>query len=231
MHASVTVTSADFRVGARRLTIRGYGPACEVFDYCDIGGALLAGDLETLEAAVAQRGDLLPALAGMLQSEAHVEIVRHSGQTLTSARTAALEALSGTMQGFTSPQFNARVATALRTGLSRSYFAGLLKGPVLALALPLLALPANWLAWRGHFAHHDFLIIAGVMLLTFGAAFASHLRVTQGLQRQLSPGGEANVREIVGKIGLTKKWLVVAAVATLLLAPVLGAIGRASAGF
>jgi hypothetical protein len=228
--ADIAVASADFEVGERRLTIHGYGPDCEIFDYRDIGGALLSDDVEMLESALSKRRGLLPALAQVLRSEAHVEIARHSVPS-AKRRSAALGELSNRLQGFASSDHIARVSAAVRKGLSRAYRGRLLRGPVFLLATPLLALPANWVAWSGHFRNHDLAFIVGVMLLTLAMAFAGHLWAVKRLRGLLSTHGAVDLSEVLSRTRLGRKWMILAGVVALLLTPVFGAIGRVWAGF
>jgi hypothetical protein len=231
MQIVIPVTCADFTVGDRKLTVYGYGSDCKIFDYRDIGGALLSSDVEALELSLSQRNGLLPALAQMFQSEAHIDIARQSGAFLTKRRSAALEDLSAKLQGFASPDYCARVSTAIRKGMSRAYVGGLMRGPIASLIVPFLALPVNWLAWNNHFREHDFAVIVGTILLTLAAAFAGHLRAGQRLQTELSPDKAVDVPALLGKIGLARKWMILVGVFAVLVTPVCGAIGRVSAGF
>jgi len=231
IRAAVPVARADFMVSDRPLTIYGYGPDQEIFDYRDIGGALLSGDVEALEQALARRDGVLPALTQVLQSEAHIEIARQSGAFRAKRRSAALEELSARLRGFASSDYCARVSASMRKSLSRAYVRGLMRGPIASLIVPLLALPVNWLAWESHFREHDFAVIGGTILATLAAAFAGHLLVGRRLQAEISPDKAIDVPALLGHIGLGRKWMILAGVFAILVTPVCGAIGRVSAGF
>jgi hypothetical protein len=229
--AQVAVASATFGIGDASLVLNGYGPDYTIFDYRDIGGALLMGDVQALEAALAQRRNLAPALAGMLESEAHAEIAMRSGAMSKTKRSAALEALSREFRGLASPAYAERASTAIRRGLSRAYFSKLLQWPVFVLALPLAALPVNWLMWRGGVRNQDAPVIFSMMLVTLAAAFLGDRWIGATLQRDLASGGKPKVSNLFAKLGLTRNWMIAAGIAALLLSPLGGALGRVWAGF
>ncbi|MBI1359723.1 MAG: hypothetical protein GC155_05495 [Alphaproteobacteria bacterium] len=229
--AHVDIASAEFAIGQMRLTINGYGPDFEVLDFRDIGGALLTGDVEDLEAALAARTGLIPALHGMLESETNAEIARRSGAMSKTKREADLAKLAAEFRGVASAAYAVRASNAIRKGLSRAFVGKMLQWPVYTLAAGALALPVNWLAWSNHVRNQDFPVIAGVILLAVAAAFVGNVWATGALQKQLSSRADLKIPQLVGKLGLTRNWMIIACIVAVPLATVCGAIGRVSAGF
>lgn len=227
----ITLASATFAVGQLRLTINGYGPDYEVLDFRDIGGALLTGDVEDLEAALAARTGLIPALHGMLESETNAEIARRSGAMSAKKREAEMSTLAAEFRGVASSAYAVRASNAIRKGLSRAYVGKMLQWPVFTLAAGALALPFNWLAWSNHVRNQDMPLIVGVILLAAAAAFVGDRWATGALQKQLSSRADLNIPQMIGKLGLTRNWMIIACVVAIPLATVCGAIGRVSAGF
>lgn len=227
----ITLASATFAVGQLRLTINGYGSDYEVLDFRDIGGALLTGDVEDLEAALAARTGLIPALHGMLESETNAEIARRSGAMSAKKREADMANLAAKFRGVASAAYAVRASNAIRKGLSRAYVGKMLQWPVFTLAAGALALPFNWLAWSSHVRNQDMPLIVGVILLAIAAAFVGDRWATGALRKQLSSRAGLNIPQMIGRLGLTRNWMIIACVVAIPLAIVCGAIGRVSAGF
>lgn len=229
--AQVRAVSAIFKVGTHRLNIHGYGEHWEIFDFKDIGAALLSGDIESLEAALTDRTGLVAALARMLESETHTEIARRSGAWSKTKRASAMTNLSAEFRGIASPDYALRASNVIRKGMGRLYRTTLMRWPVTVMGIPVLALPANWLAWHFGMRDEDLPVILGTMLLTFAGAFAGHLWATGVIQRQLANRQDLHVSELLGGLGLRRTWLIVAGLEALLVTPIFGALGRVWAGF
>jgi hypothetical protein len=229
--AAVRCSAATFAAGRHRLTINGYGPDFEILDFRDIGGALLTGDVETLEAALNARTGLIPALHGMLESETNAEIARRSGAMSSKKRDAEMTKLAAELRGVASPAYAVRASNAIRKGVSRAYVSRMLQWPVFTLAAGALALPANWLAWTSGVRNQDMPLIVGIMLLAAAAAFVGDRWATGALQKDLSSRADLKIPPLIGKLGLTRNWMILACIVAIPLATVCGAIGRVWAGF
>jgi hypothetical protein len=229
--AAVRCSAATFAAGQQRLTINGYGPDFEILDFRDIGGALLTGDVEILEAALKGGAGLIPALHGMLESETNAEIARRSGAMSSKKREAELAKLAAELRGVASSAYAVRASNAIRKGVSRAYIGKMMQWPVFTLAAGALALPANWLAWTSGVRNQDMPLIVGVMLLAIAAAFVGDKWATGALQKDLSSRADLKIPPLIGKLGLTRNWMILACILAIPLATVCGAIGRVWAGF
>jgi hypothetical protein len=114
-----------------------------------------------------------------------------------------------------------RAAVQVRKGLGRAYWAGLARGPMAALALPLFFAPID-LFMRGSGAGARIGMLITIMALTFGLCAGGHYWVVRQLQKRLAPRGSPKIGPLLDRIGLTAAWLIgagaVAIVLTLLIA-------------
>jgi hypothetical protein len=69
------------------------------------------------------------------------------------------------------------------------------------------------------------------MLLAIAAAFVGDKWATGALQKDLSSRADLKIPPLIGKLGLTRNWMILACILAIPLATVCGAIGRVWAGF
>lgn len=127
------VRSATLRVVGAELRLHGFGPSCKVFDFRNIAGLLLAGDLQALEEALAassrwRRRDaagLLDALTLFLESELHLLVAEQPAAAGASAQDAA-RAAEARFAGLADADYIQRASAALNASLRRVYAAELL---------------------------------------------------------------------------------------------------------
>jgi hypothetical protein len=139
--------------------------------------------------------------------------------------------LAAELRGVASSAYAVRASNAIRKGVSRAYIGKMMQWPVFTLAAGALALPANWLAWTSGVRNQDMPLIVGVMLLAIAAAFVGDKWATGALQKDLSSRAELKIPPLIGKLGLTRNWMILACILAIPLATVCGAIGRVWAGF
>jgi hypothetical protein len=215
--AVVPVTSVMVTMGEKRAMVHAFGERQEVPDYKNIAGLLMADDIAELESANAQTQLLPPevperiygALSMALASEANVELV-----TAGAGRGAAETARH--YRGVMTAEYVTRACEAIRKGVSRSYWAAILRGPALVLFLPVLFAPLDlWLRNSGAGVRVGVLLT--LMAATFGGAMAGHYWVILQLQQKIAPGSAPRLRRIVDSIGLTTAWLATAGAVAVLL--------------
>lgn len=222
--ASIPVTSVIIAIGARRTTVHGFGPNQDVRDFANIAGLLLSDDLDALEATLPATRLAPPratdamnaALANSLASETNAAIAELPTAKHTSA---ALEAF----QGLVAREHVARTSRILGMAIRRAYWATMARGPVAALALPLLQLPVELMLRRldGPARLSGML---GVMLLAFGGAIAAHMLAMKIMQNRLAPGGEPRISRIVSHRGHLRIWLIAAAIFIVAATPAVAAL-------
>jgi hypothetical protein len=220
--AVVPVTSVMVTMGDKRAMVHAFGERQEVPDYKNIAGLLMADDIAELESANAETQLLPPevperiygALSMALASEANVELV-----TTGAGRGAAETARN--YRGVMTADYVTRACEAIRKGVSRAYWAGIVRGPALVLFLPVLFAPLDLFLRNGGAGVRVGVLLA-LMALTAGGAMAGHYWVIRQLQRRIAPVGAPKLKRIVDSIGLTTTWLVtggaVAVLLTLLVA-------------
>lgn len=213
----VPVTSVMVAAGDKHAMIHGFGERQEITDYRNIAGLLMVDDIAELELANAETRLLPPqipermhgALANVLASEANTELI-----TAGASRGAAETARS--YRGVITADYVTRAGDAIRKGVSRAYWTGMARGPVAALALPVLFAPVDlFLRSNGAAARVGVLLL--FMAATFGAAMAGSYWVIHQLQRKVAPGGAPNMKRVVDAVGLTTTWLVAAGMVAVLL--------------
>ncbi len=229
--ARIHVASARFAIGDKELTINGYGRDFDIVDYRDIGSLLLSGDMESLEAALSTGKGVLPALAGVLQSEMNAKIVSKAGSMWSKKRASALKALSEEVGGFTSQEYAVRLSTAVRTGLRRAYVGKLMKWPIAFLILPLIPLPLNYFTLAILPRDNDFALIFAFMAVSIVGAIAGNWWATKTLEREISADRELNVRQLIRRLGYPRNWLILSCFVAIVGTFFCDALGRAAAGF
>ena len=229
--ARIRVASARFAIGEKELTINGYGQNLEVVDYRDIGSLLLSGDIESLETALSTGKGVLPALAGVLQSEMNAKIVNKAGSIWSKKRASALKTLSDDVGGFTSQEYAVRVATAVRTGTRRAYLGKLLRWPIVFAILPFVPLPLNYFTLAAFPRDNDGALILTVMIASLVGAFAGNWWAMRTLEKEISPDQELNVRQLIRRLGYSRNWLILTCFLAVVGTFVCDAVGRAYAGF
>jgi hypothetical protein len=215
--AIVPVTSVMVTMGDKRAMVHAFGERQEVPDYKNIAGLLMADDIAELESANAETQLLppevperiYPALSMALASEANVELVT-TGANRSAAETAR------NYRGVMTADYVTRASDAIRKGVSRTYWAGMVRGPAAALAIPVLFTAIDPFIRHGGAALRAVVLVA-VMATTFGAAAAGHFWVVRQMQRRIAPVGTPRIRRIVDAAGLTTTWLVIAGAVALLL--------------
>jgi hypothetical protein len=215
--ATTPVTTVTVQVGAKRAQVRGFGPHQDVLDYRNIAGMLLFDDLVILEQTL-ETTRLVPprihdalfgSLSEMLASEANVTIVE----------SAAKKDQSGvvrTFKGVVTEDYILRAGQVLKKAVGRVYWAGLAKGPIAVLAIPLLYAPVDLLV-RNQGQGPKLMALLGVMLMTFFAALAAHYWCVHQLQVRLALSGSPKISRIVDRLNLTLHWLLFAGGASLVL--------------
>ena len=215
--AMAPVTSVMVTMGDKRAMIHAFGERQEIPDYRNIAGLMMSDDIAELEAANAETQLLPPeapdrlygALSTALASEANVEMVTAGAQ-----RSAAETARN--YRGVMTADYVARAGEAIRKGVSRAYWAGIVRGPALVLFLPVLFAPLD-LFLRNSGAGARVGVLLTLMAATFGGAAAGHYWVIRQLQRRLAAGGKPGLKRVVDAIGLTTAWLITAGAIAVLL--------------
>lgn len=217
--AVIPVTSIVVAVGSRRASVHGFGAQQDVRDYANIAGLLLSDDLEALEAALPETQLIPPrttprmdaALASTLASEANVAIAEKPGPK-------GLAAVLQNFRGLLTEEHVRRTSNAIAKALRRAYWAAMVRGPALILAIPLLQFPVE-LMLRRLDPSARFSAMLGVMLLAFGGAIGAHMLVIRMLERALAPSGTPRLSKMVSRQGHLRNWLlgagVIVALATL----------------
>jgi hypothetical protein len=208
--AVVPVTSVMVTMGDKRAMVHAFGERQEIPDYKNIAGLMMSDDIADLEAANAETQLLPPevpdrlygALSMALASEANVEIVT-TGANRGAAETAR------NYRGVMTADYVTRAGDAIRKGVNRAYWAGIVRGPALALALPVLFAPLD-LFLRNNGAGVRVGVLLTLMAATFAIAVAGHYWVVRQLQRRIAPGGKPRLKRIVDAMGLTLAWFIAA---------------------
>ncbi len=133
------VTQMVIENGERMVTLAAYGGSAKVFDFKNIVGVLLEGDLAALEQAVEQssavslrpQAPLVEAVTQCLLSEANAQLGEGGEEA---KRLQAMGGLSG--------DYAERLTRALRMALARLYFGEIVLGAVIAAVLPAVSLLA-----------------------------------------------------------------------------------------
>jgi hypothetical protein len=215
--AAIPVTAVTVQAGKGRAQVHGFGPNQEVLDYRNIAGMLLTDDLVVLEEALPStsltppkiNGALLDSLSVTLASEAHVTIAE-------SAAKKDISQVEREFRGVVTGDYIRRAGAVLKTALGRYYWASLAKGPVAALAAPLLYLPVGLLV-RSQGQGATSMALLGVMLITFFAALAAHYWVLHQMQKRLAPAETPRLSRMIDRLGLTLQWLGFAGMASIVL--------------
>jgi hypothetical protein len=215
--AAVPVTMVTVQAGAGRAQVRAFGPDQDVRDYRNIAGMLLTDDLSVLEGTLLTtklmppkvNDELFGSLSRMLQSEANVTIAEAAARKDTSE-------VERTFRGVVTGDYIRRAGVALKTAMGRAYWAGLAKGPIAVLAVPLLYLPVGLLV-RAQGPGAEIMALIGIVLMTFFGALAAHYWVVQQLQVRIAPSETPKVARIIDRLNLTLMWLGLAGVAGLAL--------------
>ena len=134
---SCRVTQMAIEIGERIVTLAAYGGSAKVFDFKNIVGVLLEGDLAELEQAVDQssavslrpQAPLVEAVTQCLLSEANAQL-GEGGEA--AKRLQAMGGLSG--------DYAERLTRALRLALARLYFGEIVLGAAIAAVLPAVSL-------------------------------------------------------------------------------------------
>jgi hypothetical protein len=209
--ATVPVTSIIVAVGSRRASVHGFGAQQDIRDYANIAGMLLSDDLDALETALVETRPIPPqttprmdaALSSALASEVNVAIAEKPGRK-------GLAAVLQEFRGLLTDEHVRRTSAALGKALRRAYWAAMMRGPALVLAIPLLQFPIE-LMLRNLDPSSRFSAMLGVMLLAFGGAIGAHILVVRMLERSLAPGGVPRLSRMLSRQGHLRNWLLAAA--------------------
>lgn len=219
--AMTPVTSVVIAVAEERVMIRGFGAEQTVLDYKNIAGILLAPDLVALGIAISSTQLFPPRTSEQLHEALSLVLASEANVTLAMAAKKDTAEIEREFRGVIAGDYVKRAATQVRKGLGRAYWAGLARGPMAALALPLFFAPID-LFMRGSSMGSRVGILAAIMALTFGLCAAGHFWVVRQLQKRISPRGAPRIGPLLDKLGLTGAWLIgagaVAIVLTLLIA-------------
>ncbi|MDP3492773.1 MAG: hypothetical protein Q8R82_06630 [Hyphomonadaceae bacterium] len=222
--AVTPVTTVTVVAGGSRAQVRGFGPQQDVLDYRNIAGMLLSDDLGVLEEALLATRLMPPrvtdamhgSLATVLASEANVAIAENAAKKDQSG-------IASRFRGVVTADYITWAGGAIKTAMTRAYWAMMAKGPVAVLAIPLILMPIDLLV-RGQGQGGRLMALLGVMLMTFFAALAAHYWVVQELQKKLAPEGAPKIQRIVDKLNLTLHWLAAAGVAAAVLTVVVASL-------
>jgi len=224
--AMTPVTSVAISVGDTRALIRGFGTGQEVLHYRNLAGLLLQGDMAQLESTLAGTKAFPPkanealhaALGNVLASEANAQIALSKPKAPEA--DADLE-----FRGALTGDYVKRAGSALRKALSRVYWAGIARGPVAVLALPLLFVVFGLLVRD---VSSRMALLLALLLVTFGASVGAHWWTVQKLQKQVRPDGVPKLAPIIDRQGLTQTWLIAAGgIAVILTALIAGLVSAA----
>ncbi|HVY87475.1 MAG TPA: hypothetical protein VG942_01310 [Hyphomonadaceae bacterium] len=215
--ALTPVTSAVIAAGGQNTTIRGFGARQDVRDYRNLAGLLLAGDLDVMETALIPTRRIPPrvtpemmgALSDMLLSEANYSIAA------APPRKTGAE-MEREFKGVVAGGYIARAAEAMRKGTSRAYWSALMRGPMEALAAPIVIMPLDLFVRAAGIGARTTLVIA-CMIATFGAAWLGHVYVVRQLQQLLLPAGTPKIATVLDRMRLTHSWLIGAGATTVFL--------------
>ncbi len=206
------VTTVVVQVGGNRAQVRGFGPNQDVLDYRNVAGMLLSDDLKLLEEILPttslvppkMNDTVLHALSMVLSSEANATIAVNAAKKDQSV-------LERDFRGVVDGPYIKRAGGAMKTTISRAYWAVMARGPMATLVIPVLIAPIALLT-RNTDQVTRIVSLLAVMLLTLGAATGAHMWVTRKLQAQIAPNSVPKIGRLLDKLGLMRMWLIAAAI-------------------
>jgi hypothetical protein len=204
------VREALLEARGAQFKVHGFGPESTVFDFQNIAGHLLEGDLDTFEASVQapvhfgkRQARLLELTADFLRSELNMLIAEKVADAKAAPEAAAVEAHFKALVG---PRYIERAASALSTALRRLYGAEL--GEPAVYLCGITALGAAAMAAFGwpyaHWLPNSALVVGTAACAWFMVEWSTRRRITAGFEPALA----SRVLKQVRLGGSVRRWRV-----------------------
>lgn len=203
------VRRAAVSAGGRAFVFHGLGPQPQVFDFCNVAGHLLSGDLQALERALTAGtrwrpgGELVERTRAFVESELNLAIAEAVSER-GAQPAAAAEAVERQHAGMVDADYVARATTALRGAFGRLYAASLWQPAlgVVAAGAVAAAATAVWRGPQGRALLEAAAAACAAVVLWAGLEWWARRRVTRCFPAALAARVAAQIRDS----GTRRRW-------------------------